>query len=204
MHPDSVPPALSVTSRTLLERIRTSDSDAWARFVALYCPLVYDACRKYGVQPADADDVTQEVLRSVSSGIHEFRKERPGDSFRGWLYRIVQNKVRDHYRRATKRPAAVGGTDFHQVLEQLPEELSQDSVSTLGGTDPALMRALDLIREDIEERTWTIFWRMTVEEHAAAEIAADLGMTRNAVRQAKHRVLLRLRAEFGELIELPR
>ena len=192
-----------MTSLTLLERIRNSDREAWTRFVSLYCPLIYDACRKYGVQPTDADDVTQEVLQSVSKGIHQFRKDLPGDSFRGWLYRVVQNKLRDHFRRAANRPDAVGGTDVHQLVEQLPDELSPASLSTVAGSDPALIRALDLIRVEIEERTWTIFWRMTVDGHSAAEIAEDLNMTRNAVRQAKHRVLQRVRAEFGDLIELP-
>jgi RNA polymerase sigma-70 factor (ECF subfamily) len=164
-HPPEAP---TVTSTSLLERIRDLDGDAWSRFVALYCPLVYDACRRYRVQPADADDVVQEVLQSVSRGIHSFKKERPGDSFRGWLYRIVQNKVRDHFRRTAKHPEGVGGSDFRLAVEQFPEELSADSASNVSGADPALMRALELIRSEFQVRTWTAVWRLTVEGHTAA------------------------------------
>ncbi len=193
----------TVTSTSLLDRIRCHDREAWVRFVSLYCPLIYDGCRRYGVQPADADDVAQEVLRSVSHAICNFKNDRQGDSFRGWLYRIVQNKVRDHFRRATRRPHAVGGSDFQLSLDQLPAELSDDSVANDSGGDPVLSRALELIRSEFQERTWSAFWRLTVQGHSAAEIAADLDMTTNAVRQAKFRILQRLRTEFGDLIDLP-
>jgi RNA polymerase sigma-70 factor, ECF subfamily len=192
----------TVTSTSLLDRIRHCDREAWERFVTLYCPLIYDVCRSFGVQAADADDVIQEVFRSVSLAINDFEKERPGDSFRGWLFVIVRNKIRDHFRRIAKEPQGVGGSDALN-LDQLPEELSQGSLSNQSAGDPALTRALDMIRSEFQERTWTAFWRLTVEGHSAAEIAADLGMTNNAIRQAKFRVIQRLRTEFGDLIDLP-
>lgn len=194
----------TVTSTSLLDRIRCLDGDAWGRFVMLYGPLVYDACRRFRVQPADADDIVQEVLQSVSRAIGGFKKEQPGDTFRGWLYRIVQNKVRDHFRRGTRQPVSVGGSDFELAIEQIPVDLSDDSVSSVSGVDPALTRALELIRLEFQDQTWTAFWRLTVEGHSAAEVAVDLGMKTNNVRQAKFRVIQRLRAEFGDLIELPR
>jgi RNA polymerase sigma-70 factor (ECF subfamily) len=62
-------------------------------------------------------------------------------------------------------------------------------------------RALELVRGEFEERTWQAFWRATVEGHAPADIAADIGVTPAAVRKAKSRVLLRLRQEVGDLID---
>ena len=41
--------------------------------------------------------------------------------------------------------------------------------------------------------TWQAFWRSTVDGESATEIANDLGMTAGAVRQAKLRVMVRLR-----------
>lgn len=199
----SLPETLTVTSTSLLDRIRSQDREAWGRFVGLYGPLIYNACRRSGVQAADADDVAQEALQSVSQAINDFKKERPGDSFRGWLYRIVQNKVRDHFRRSAKQPQGVGGSDFKLRLDQLPTELSEDSPSNGFLGDPALTRALEMIRSEFQERHWSAFWRLTVEGHSAAEIAADLGMKTGAVRQAKFRVMQRLRMEFGDLIDLP-
>jgi RNA polymerase sigma-70 factor (ECF subfamily) len=61
-------------------------------------------------------------------------------------------------------------------------------------------RALSQVRSQFEERTWTTFWRVAVEGRSPAEVAAQMGMTPTAVRQAKSRVLRRLKEELGELI----
>lgn len=193
----------TITSVSLLERIRHRDGDAWERFVELYCPLVYDACRRCHVQPADADDIAQEVLQSVARSIGGFQKQNATDTFRGWLYRIVQNKVRDHFRKGAAQLAGQGGTDFKLALDQWPDANPDDSISEITGPDPALKQALELVRAEFQDRTWAAFWKMTVEGQSAADVATDLGMTANNVRQAKFRVLQRVRAEFGDLIELP-
>ena len=70
-----------------------------------------------------------------------------------------------------------------------------------------------MIREEFEASTWTAFWRMVVENHSAAEIAADMGWIdpddttshvkgAKRVRQAKFRVVKRLKDEFGEMLDL--
>ena len=59
-------------------------------------------------------------------------------------------------------------------------------------------RALELIRAEFEERTWQAFWRSAVEQQSTAEIAADLRLSPASVRQAKSRVLRRLRAILGD------
>jgi RNA polymerase sigma-70 factor (ECF subfamily) len=62
-------------------------------------------------------------------------------------------------------------------------------------------RALDRIRAEFEERTWSAFWRMAVEGRTAKDVGADLAMSPGAVRVAKSRVLRRLRQELGDLLE---
>ena len=61
-------------------------------------------------------------------------------------------------------------------------------------------RALRLVQHQVENRTWTAFWKATVESRPTAEVAAELGISPNAVRLAKSHVLRRLREEMGELI----
>src|SRR5438105_11562758 len=85
------PPSSTETSLGLLERARTDDAAAWGRLVALYAPLVFHWCRRWGLQEEDAADVFQEVFRSVASHLGGFRKERAGDTFRGWLRTIARS-----------------------------------------------------------------------------------------------------------------
>ena len=56
------------------------------------------------------------------------------------------------------------------------------------------------MKHNFEERTWTAFWRVTIDNRSTADVAAELGISANAVRLAKSHVLRRLREEMGELI----
>src|SRR4051812_49928620 len=59
------------TSATLLGRLRARRSDpaAWAEFVARYEPLITAWGRRWGLQEADAHDVTQTVLLRLAERI---------------------------------------------------------------------------------------------------------------------------------------
>lgn len=192
------------TSTSLLERVRVRAPDAWRRLVKLYGPLVYKWCRQSRLQADDAADVHQEVFIAVAAHLDEFRRDRPDDTFRGWLRTITRNKINDHFRRLQKQPQAKGGTDDQQQLALMPDRAPESSSVTDSSWDDEHdleHRALELLRSEFEERTWQAFWRMTVEGHTAAEIAEDLGMTKKAVRQAKYRMLRRLRLELDGLVQ---
>ncbi|MDB5310121.1 MAG: sigE 9 [Gemmataceae bacterium] len=191
-------PPDKTTSLTLLDRARNRDEDAWRRLVHLYGPLVDRWCGHRGVRGQDADDVRQEVFRAVAEGLDSFRRDRPGDTFRGWLRGITRFKLLDHFRSRQDRPEAQGGTDAHHLLQQVADqELPEDTEEDLGGL---YRRALELVRGEFEPQTWQAFWRAAVDGHPPADIAADLGVTPAAVRKAKSRVLFRLRQEVGDLI----
>jgi RNA polymerase sigma-70 factor (ECF subfamily) len=60
---------------------------------------------------------------------------------------------------------------------------------------------VEQVRGDFEEQTWQAFWLTVVEGRSATVLAPELGMTAAAVRQAKARVLRRLKEELGELLD---
>src|SRR5262245_52679364 len=92
----------SATSRSLLAQVQANEGQAWDRLVNLYAPLVFHWCHARGLQDQDIADVLQEVFRAVVARVNDFRKERTGDTFRGWLRRITQNKLHDHFRRQSR------------------------------------------------------------------------------------------------------
>jgi RNA polymerase sigma-70 factor (ECF subfamily) len=192
------------TSRSLLDHARHADPAAWERLVTLYAPLVAAWCRRWGVRQQDILDVLQDVFTAVANNLDRFRKDRPSDTFRGWLLTISHNKVRDHFRRVAQQPEAAGGTDALVRLQQV-----LDPEGRLAESDPAddvafsqvLIRALESIRGEFHENTWRAFWGVVVEGRAAADVGADLDMRPGTVRVSKSRVLLRLRKELGDLAE---
>jgi RNA polymerase sigma-70 factor (ECF subfamily) len=190
----------SATSRSLLARVQADEEQAWQRLVSLYAPLVVHWCRSRGLQEQDVADVVQEVFRAVVAHICTFHKDKVGDTFRGWLRRITQNKLHDHFRGWRRETRGVGGSSAQQRLAQLPgpEPVEEDFAADDEAERILFGRALELIREEFEEQTWAAFWRTAVEDRAAKDVAADLGMTPGAVRVAKCRVLRRLREELGD------
>jgi RNA polymerase sigma-70 factor (ECF subfamily) len=185
------------TSHSLLQRAQGQDQEAWCRLVYLYSPLVHYWCLSWGVQGADADDISQEVFKSVSAALESFRRDRPGDTFRGWLRVIAQRKFLDQCRLKQRTPEATGGsgTRWQQLaIPENPEDDPPDEVNRLHH------RALELVRSEFEERTWQAFWKCAVDGMAPADVAEEMSMKPAAVRQAKSRVLRRLKEELGDLL----
>lgn len=188
----------SSTSSSLLARARAGDPEAWERLTQIYGPLVYSWARRAGLQASDASDVVQEVFRAVAGAIERYRRDRPTDRFRGWLWTITRNKIHDHFRDRTLGAEAKGGTTAHVFIQDLPDSVPEDSdeSSRLDAAACLARRAMGLMRSDFEERTWRAFWGVCVEERPASEVAGELDMSTAAVYMAKSRVLRRLRQEL--------
>ncbi len=83
-------------------------------------------------------------------------------------------------------------------MGSVPDWIREESASGIkDGAGEVLMRAAEMIRGDFEERTWQAFWLSTVENMPPDEISLRLSMTANAIRQARFRVLARLREFLG-------
>jgi RNA polymerase sigma-70 factor, ECF subfamily len=188
-----------LTSLTLLEKVRRKEQDAWDRLVRLYSPLVFHWCKRAGLQPADAEEVGQEVFLAVARAIGSFRRDRAGDSFRGWLRTIMDNKIRDHAPPLGGKGG--GGSDVQQRLSQLPAPEPPAASNDGAETSILYRRAVELIESGFEANTRRAFW-LVIAGWNPQDIAAELGMSAAAVYIAKSRVLGRLRTEFHDLLDL--
>lgn len=188
------------TSSSLIDRVKADEAGAWDRLVTLYAPLLYHWCRRWQLQDEDLADVFQEVFKTLVVHISEFRKQREGDTFRGWLRAITRNKVIDHLRKVQRE--GPGGSEARSCLSQLPagEAAEAEDPSEAAEMRRLFLRGLDLIRSEFEDHTWQAFWRTAVEGRAPREVAAELSMTSVAVRAAKCRILRRLREELGDAL----
>ena len=93
-----------------------------------------------------------------------------------------------------------GGSDAYERILAIPDG-DASSVPEASDEETAIIvrKTLDLIRPEFEERTWQAFWRAAVEGQQSGVVAEALGMTPGGVRQAKSRVLHRLREELDRL-----
>jgi RNA polymerase sigma-70 factor (ECF subfamily) len=193
--------AAAEPSSSLLNRVRVHDQAAWERLVNLYSPLVFEWCRRGGLQAADAADVGQQVFLSVARGVREFHREGEGGSFRAWLRTITRNRLCDYFRAVrTHGDRAVGGDGLQKLEEMIEDSVASDPDADHAEEALLFRRATELMRAEFEERTWQAFWKVVIDGGRPAEVALELGMSPNAVYLARGRVLRRLREEFGDLL----
>jgi RNA polymerase sigma-70 factor, ECF subfamily len=193
--------AFPSTPLSLLERVRANDQDAWRGLLDLYQPLVRYWCTRSGMAPEDVEDATQEVFAATAKAISSFRRDRPGDTFRGWLRGITRNQVFLFHRRRLGKAVATGGSAALSELEQIPDPVlpaDEDEALQIG---QVYKRALERIRCEFEERTWQAFWLTVISGRAGATLTTELGMSVAAIRQAKSRVLRRIKMEVGDLLD---
>jgi RNA polymerase sigma factor (sigma-70 family) len=193
------------TRLSLLVRLRDAgDDQAWSQFVEIYAPLVFGFARKHGLQDADAADLTQDVLQAVSGGIRRLDYDPRRGSFRGWLFTVVRNKLRN-FIAAQKRPGRMtGDADTQQLLQELP---ARDEDQTFWWDQEYERRvfswAAEQARGAFRESTWQAFWQTAVEGKTGPEAALKLGLSVAAVYLAKGRVMDRLKQIIRETLEEP-
>jgi RNA polymerase sigma-70 factor (ECF subfamily) len=188
------------TSSGLLRGLKAHDEQAWQRLLDLYASSVYSWCRSGGIPARDAAEILSDVLCAVFRGIGTFRRDQPGQTFRGWLRTVTKSKIADYWANRKGESQPVGGTPWVGVLGGIPAEDSDTSASAPPNPWVKLVHAaLAKIQGEFEDRTWAAFRMTTFEDRSAKEVADALDTTPGAVRQAKYKVLRRLREELGDL-----
>lgn len=189
------------TPLSLLERARVHDAEAWRQLEKLYRPLVLFWCQRGSVIGPDAEDLAQEVFAAAAFGLEKFHRDRPGDTFRGWLRGITRKQLLLHYRRNADRPQPVGGSEAWARLKEIADPLADCEQDEQVEFSRLCRRILEQVRGDFEARTWQAFWLTVVEGRTPATLTQELGMSEWGIRQAKSRVLRRLKQEAGDLLE---
>lgn len=188
---------MHTTSLPLLGRMRLrSDEASWSEFVDLYAPLLYRWNVSAGLQPADAEEVVQEVLIVVHRRIDDFDRGRPG-AFRAWLRAITLNKIRE-IRRLRRRDAA--WTADGGAPELLPDH-GADFAWAERYAEDLFRRACELVRPLVTEATWKMFMAAYVEGLPVPAIARRFGVTKNAVYVAQCRCLAKVRQILGRYLD---
>ena len=183
------------TSASLLDQARCRSAAAWERLVALYTPLLHAWLTAAGLQAADRDDLVQRALAIIVEQLPAFgHNGRPG-AFRAWLRGVAVNLLREHWR---ARPT----TGVPSVLAELADP--QGGLSRVWDEQHdrhVLHGLMESVRPEFTEPTWRAFRRVTLDGMPARDVAAELGLSVNAVLIAKSRVLARLRDQARGLVD---
>ncbi len=171
----------------------SADVAAWDEVVAVYGPLVYRVARRKGLQPADADDLVQEVLSAVARSIGQWLERDDRGRFRTWLLRISRNTAINFLTRRKHLPQSPDSHNAANALAGLAEASDVSLEFDREYQRETFRWAAEQVREAVAEKTWQAFWLTTVEDRPVAAVAEELKMPPGNVYVARGRVMARLR-----------
>ena len=181
------------TRRSLLLRLQdVDDGEAWHELVSVYETAIYRYVRSRGLQHADVQEVVQDVFLAVYRSLPKFSPERDG-SFRSWLFRVAFCKSATLARRRSRLEQASGRTTALEALTAHPVDVVDDSATEWQRW--AFYWAAGRVQQQVRHKNWQIFWKTTVEQQSATDVARQLQTSVGAVYAAKCRVLARIRNE---------
>ena len=173
----------SMTDYNLSRDAATGDMRALGELYERYRHRVYAVCIGMTRNPAEAEDLTQEVFVSLVKKIGSYRGE---SQFTTWLHRLTVNCVLMHFRRPSRREQVF--TDVENVIPIAPRL----STPLLPGplTDQIAFRSA-VAR--LPKGCRTVFVLFDVAGYEHEEIARLLGCTAGTSKSQLHRARLKLR-----------
>lgn len=188
---DSFPTTVAPLLLALRDR---QDSAAWRQFASRYAEVLVCFCRRRGLQRADAEDISQQVLFAVSRQIPTFQQCSDRGMFRSWLATIAIRAIWKHKRQLNQKP----GTS----LEACAELAEPSCRSWLTDFNAAILETgMERIRPEFSPEEWTAFGRVWLADEPCLAVSADIGKPSSWVYRTKYRVLDRLRREIAILTD---
>ncbi len=190
------------THASLLCRLKDgTDRAAWSEFQARYRELLLRFCRRRGLQPADAEDVVQNVLLSLSRAMPGFTYDPSKGRFRDYLFRCIRNGIARWAACPKGEPARL----VHTEGELWPDV--EDRQATAAEAEAweqewaahHYRRALARLSSDGDDTMYQLLQR-SIEGASVADLSAQFGMTTDAVYKARQRARDRVQSMVAEQI----
>ena len=197
-------PSAMRTHASMLARLRQPEMDqaTWGQFVQRYGPRIFTWCRHWGLQEADAEDVTQSVLMKLSVHLREFEYD-PARRFRAWLKTVAQRTWIDLVRDQQREGQGAGNSEAFAALHQVPARDDLEARLEAAYDLELLAEAMARVRARVEPHTWEAFRLLTEEQLPLTDVTTRLSLPAAVVYKARSKVQKMLKEEIQALDESP-
>ena len=164
------------------------DPHAFAGLFTRYWDIVLRYCRLRLRDQQEAEDAASQVFVDAYASLHRFRVRGGDGSFRAWLMTITHHEVVNRYRYRARHPAG----PLDAVADVRDDGASPETAAIVAGDFAqiaALLGGLPVRSREVVE--------LRLAGLSDREIAAVLGISGDAVRQAQSRAVSRLRGLLG-------
>ncbi|WP_162006643.1 RNA polymerase sigma factor [Roseimaritima sediminicola] len=189
-----MPASPTETRVSLILRLQDmADVEAWDEFVELYTPVIQRVAKQRGMQPADADNLVQQVMLKVAQSISAWLDREDRGPFRAWLVRIARNESIDLLTRRTTKGLGVTGDEANAAWENAKQA---DQIATFIDREyeqAVFDWAAQQVRQTVQPQTWLAFWLTHVDGLSVQQAAERLNVRTANIYFGRSRVMLRLR-----------
>ena len=196
------------TRPSLLLRVQQWDDTAsWREFDRLYRKLIFGLARRSGLSQADAEDVTQDVLKRVAETIHTFESDPQRGTFRGWLMNLTRWRIANKFARrpledrASNRSPRDEPSTGTATINRVPDSADSDEAWEQEWQRHLLDAASERIARRVKSRHYQAFELYVRRGWPVLRVAAELGMNPATVYLIGHRLTKQLKTEVARLRE---
>ena len=190
------------TNLSLIKNVRDrSDTESWRKFHEFYAPLLMRYLRRLGLEEDRASDLVQDVFVRLLQALPTFELDSKRGRFRSYLWKLTYSALVDHARRVKARRQAEEQwvKRFYESSEAESRKL-QDELNEIN-QEQVLKRALPRVHSKTSRTAWACFEQRLLRGRAGADVAAELGITADAVYVYSSRVLKAVRKECAALAD---
>jgi len=188
------------TTTILLDQLQNSQSDTWKRFTDRFHEPMLRFAGRLGLSDAQAEDAVQDAMVQFLHGFQEGQYDRSKGRLGSWLFALMYQSIRSHRRDGARSPKqSPDRTNRTTFFSALPGDDEARGQWELEWDRHAINRCLSQLRGEVNPTHYRVFELMTLRQVPAAEVGQQVGLSRDAVYQARYRVLKRLeelRSEF--------
>jgi RNA polymerase sigma-70 factor (ECF subfamily) len=187
------------TRTSLLARVfEEVDPSAWLEFHERYSDVIRGFAIRQGLQPADCDDVVQEVLLALTRLVRRFKYDPDRGKFRSYLKTLVIHAIS---RKARQERDRTGLGDMAREAESATTDPACSELWELQWRQHHVRRAMLRLKSDFSEQDRMAFALYAMQGGPAARTAEILGISVDQVYQAKSRILRRLSELIAEQVD---
>jgi RNA polymerase sigma-70 factor (ECF subfamily) len=191
MAPNRLP--LRTFDESTLDRVRRRDPAAMNAFFEAFIGPVYGYLRTVVREPMLADDLAQTAFLRLHRALDRLDPKRDPAP---WVFTVVINTVRDHWRSRVNRDA--GRTVPFDELWDRPEAPAESGMDVEMLRDEE-MAVLEAAMARLSPADREILWLREFEGRSVVETAEMLGIRPDAVRQRHSRAVRRLGILYREV-----